>query len=96
MVCNVIEECRCYAYSDVRDPKETQFCGVRKGPNVDPCPADCCHGGCPGDFPKEPFRIIDRPRLDIKTVVHDFVKYLDSRTIILILLIFVQLLVIIL
>ena len=61
MVCNVIEECRCFAYSDVSDPKQIQFCGVRKGPRVLPCPTDCCHGGCPGDFPKEPFRIIDRP-----------------------------------
>ena len=25
MVCNVIEECRCYAYSDVTDPKQVQF-----------------------------------------------------------------------
>ena len=61
MVCNVIEECRCFAYSDVSDPKRVQFCGVRKGPRILPCPTDCCHGGCPGDFPKEPFRIINRP-----------------------------------
>ena len=67
MVCNVIEECRCYAYSDVTDPKRIQFCGVRKGPKVLACPTDCCHGGCPGDFPKEPFRIIPRP----ETVVED-------------------------
>ena len=62
MVCSIIDECRCYAYSDVRDPKKTQFCGVRRGPNVVPCPEEeCCAGGCPGDFPKEPFRIIERP-----------------------------------
>ena len=61
MVCNVIEECRCYAYSDVTDTKKYQFCATRKGPKVVPCPSDCCAGGCPGDFPKEPFRIIERP-----------------------------------
>ena len=62
MVCSIIDECRCYAYSDVKDPKKTQFCGVRRGPNVVPCPEEeCCAGGCPGDFPKEPFRVIERP-----------------------------------
>jgi len=61
MVCNVIEECRCYAYDDVRNPKKEQFCGVRKGPHVIPCPKDCCAGGCPGKIPKQPFRIIKRP-----------------------------------
>ena len=60
MVCNVIEECRCYAYDDVRNPKKEQFCGVRKGPHVIPCPKDCCAGGCPGKIPKQPFRIIKR------------------------------------
>ena len=68
MVCNVIEECRCYAYSDVTDTKKYQFCGVRKGPRVRPCPTDCCHGGCPGDFPKEPFRIIERPTTDLSLI----------------------------
>ena len=63
MVCNVIEECRCYAYDDVRNPKKEQFCGVRKGPHVIPCPKDCCAGGCPGKIPKQPFRIIKRPHL---------------------------------
>ena len=67
MVCNVIEECRCYAYSDVTDTKKYQFCGVRKGPKVLPCPSDCCVGGCPGDFPKEPFEIIDRHTPEIIT-----------------------------
>ena len=62
MVCNVIEECRCYAYDDVRNPEKEQFCGVRKGPHVIPCPKDCCAGGCPGKIPKQPFRIIKRPR----------------------------------
>ena len=61
MVCNVIEECRCYAYDDVRNPKKEQFCGVRKGPHVIPCPKDCCAGGCPGKIPKQPFSIIKRP-----------------------------------
>ena len=55
MVCNVIDECRCYAYED--DMK--QFCGVRRGPHVLPCPPDCCAGGCSG---KIPFRIIPRPK----------------------------------
>lgn len=66
MVCNVIEDCKCYAYSDVFNTKVVQFCGVRKGPNVLPCPAECCADGCPGQDPKaeprEPFRIIKRPR----------------------------------
>ena len=66
MVCNIIDECRCYAYSDVTDPKQVQFCGVRRGPHILSCPTDCCAGGCPGDFPKEPFRIIDRPVYDTK------------------------------
>ena len=60
MVCNVIEECRCYAYDDVRNPKKEQFCGVRKGPHVIPCPKGCCAGGCPGKIPKQPLRIIKR------------------------------------
>ena len=85
MVCNVIEDCRCYAYSDVTDPKKYQFCGVRKGPRVRPCPSDCCAGGCPGDFPKEPFRIIDRP----------VINTIDYRIPILVLLALAQLLVII-
>jgi len=86
MVCDVIEDCRCYAYSDVTDPKKYQFCGVRKGSRVRPCPSDCCAGGCPGDFPKEPFRIIDRPGQGMVT---------DYRIPILILLALAQLLVII-
>jgi hypothetical protein len=86
MVCDVIEDCRCYAYSDVTDPKKYQFCGVRKGPRVRPCPSECCAGGCPGDFPKEPFRIIDRPGQGMVT---------DYRIPILILLVLAQLLVII-
>ena len=65
MVCSVIDECRCFAYDDVIDPKRYQFCGVRRGPNVLQCPSDCCAGGCPGQNPKaeprEPFRIIERP-----------------------------------
>ncbi|CAY39711.1 hypothetical protein OTV1_123 [Ostreococcus tauri virus 1] len=86
MVCDVIEECRCYAYSDVTDTKKYQFCGVRKGPKVLPCPSDCCAGGCPGDFPKEPFRIIERPTPEVVT---------DLRIPILVLLVVAQLLVII-
>ena len=57
MVCNVIEECRCYAYKGETE----QFCGVRKGPNVLPCPKDCCSGGCPINGSRQPFRFIDRP-----------------------------------
>ena len=61
MVCNVIDECRCYAYDDVKNPKKEQFCGVRRGPDVIPCPSGCCAGGCPGKYPSQPFRIIKRP-----------------------------------
>lgn len=64
MVCNIIDECRCYAYSDVYDVKRKQFCGVRRGPRVETCPPDCCAGGCPGQNSREsrePFRVIDRP-----------------------------------
>ena len=57
MVCNVIEECRCYAYKGETE----QFCGVRKGPNVLPCPEDCCAGGCPTNGSRQPFRFINRP-----------------------------------
>ena len=57
MICDVIEECRCYAYKG----EIKQFCGVRKGPNVLPCPEDCCFGGCPEDGSRQPFRFIDRP-----------------------------------
>ena len=69
MVCNVIEECRCYAYDDVYNPRAIQFCGVRKGPKVLKCPAECCAGGCPGQDPnvkpREPFRIIKYPEPEI-------------------------------
>jgi hypothetical protein len=54
MVCNVIENCRCFAYKGEAE----QFCGVRKGSNVLPCPKDCCAGGCSGP---NPFRFIDKP-----------------------------------
>ena len=58
MVCDVIEECRCFAYKG----ETKQFCGVRKGPRVLPCPKDCCAGGCPEDGSRQPFRFIDRPQ----------------------------------
>ena len=66
MVCSIIDECRCFAYDDVADPKKSQFCGVRRGPHVVECPEnDCCAGGCPGQVPnltpREPFRVIERP-----------------------------------
>ena len=57
MVCDVIENCRCYAYKG----ELKQFCGVRKGRKVLPCPIDCCSGGCPDDGSREPFRYINRP-----------------------------------
>ena len=58
MVCNVIEPCRCYAYKGSNE----QWCGVRKGPNVLPCPKDCCAGGCPDDGSRQPFRYLDPPK----------------------------------
>ena len=66
MVCSIIDECRCFAYDDVADPKKSQFCGVRRGPHVVACPeSTCCAGGCPGQVPgltpREPFRVIERP-----------------------------------
>jgi hypothetical protein len=66
MVCSIIDECRCFAYDDVADPKKSQFCGVRRGPHVVDCPeSTCCAGGCPGQVPgltpREPFRVIERP-----------------------------------
>ena len=68
MVCSIIDECRCFAYDDVADPKKSQFCGVRRGPHVVACPeSTCCAGGCPGQVPdlepREPFRIIERPAI---------------------------------
>ena len=63
MVCNIIDECRCYAYSDTTNPMSNQFCAARRGAQLKPCPADCCAGGCPGQVegiePKQPFRIVD-------------------------------------
>ena len=66
MVCSIIDECRCFAYDDVANPKKSQFCGVRRGPHVVECPeSTCCAGGCPGQVPgltpREPFRIVERP-----------------------------------
>lgn len=56
MVCNVIDECRCYQYKD----SYKQFCGVRRSKNVLPCHKSCCAGGCPTDGSRQPFRIINR------------------------------------
>ena len=64
MVCDVIEPCRCYAYKDEKE----QWCGVRKGLRVLPCPADCCAGGCPDDRSRQPFRYIDRPAVPINAL----------------------------
>lgn len=57
MVCDVIEPCRCYAYTGEKE----QWCGVRKGLHVLPCPSDCCAGGCPDDGSRHPFRFIEKP-----------------------------------
>lgn len=63
MVCNVIDECRCYAFRG----EQTQFCGVRRGQDVLLCPSECCHGGgCVNDGSRPPFRYIDRPKLSTK------------------------------
>lgn len=55
MVCNVIDECRCYQLKG----NMNQFCGVRRGERVVRCPNDCCFGGCVSDGSRAPFRIID-------------------------------------
>ena len=55
MVCNVIDECRCYQLKG----NTNQFCGVRRGERVVRCPDDCCFGGCVSDGSREPFRIIN-------------------------------------
>lgn len=64
MVCDVIDECRCYAYDYERDPRQKQICAVRRGRYISPCPPGCCAGGCPGQTegtePREPFRIVKR------------------------------------
>lgn len=57
MVCDVIENCRCYAYTGETE----QWCGVRKGSKVLRCPTDCCVGGCTDDGSRQPFRYIDKP-----------------------------------
>lgn len=86
MVCNVIDECRCYAFRG----ETKQFCGVRRGPNVLPCPSDCCFGGCTTDGSTEPFRYIDRALTEITdapvvtvsilVLVYLFVVYIDLKS----------------
>lgn len=65
MVCNIIDECKCYAYKGEGNPMSNQFCATRRGPQLKPCPADCCAGGCPGQVkgitPRQPYRIVGRP-----------------------------------
>jgi|14_taG_2_1085336.scaffolds.fasta_scaffold05388_3 hypothetical protein len=65
MVCNIIDECKCYAYKGEGNPMSNQFCAARRGPQLKPCPADCCAGGCPGQVkgitPRQPYRIVGRP-----------------------------------
>jgi hypothetical protein len=57
MVCNVIDECRCYQLRG----NPNQFCAVRRGDRVLRCPEDCCSGGCVNDGSRPPFRYIDIP-----------------------------------
>ena len=65
MVCNIIDECKCYAYKGEGNPMSNQFCAARRGTQLKPCPADCCAGGCPGQVkgitPRQPYRIVGRP-----------------------------------
>jgi hypothetical protein len=56
---NTCEGCRCYARSDSTRPKEYQFCGKQIGAEIHRCPERCCPGGCPGDHPKHPYRVVD-------------------------------------
>jgi hypothetical protein len=58
MVCNVIENCRCYAYRG----SDKQFCATHRGPKILKCPEDCCAGGCPDDGSRPPYRYIPRPK----------------------------------
>ena len=57
MVCNVIDDCRCYQLRG----NPNQFCGVRRGDRVLRCPEDCCFGGCVSDGSRPPFRYLDVP-----------------------------------
>jgi hypothetical protein len=66
MVCeDIFGDCRCYAYTDEKE----QFCARRRGLNIIPCSSTCCHGGCPDDGSKQPYRYIDRPEKSISQVV---------------------------
>lgn len=59
MVCNVIDECRCYQLRG----NPNQFCGVRRGERVLRCPEDCCFGGCVSDGSRPPFRYLEVPEI---------------------------------
>ena len=79
MVCGVIDECRCYAYTHEFEPRKKQFCGVRRGPHVSECLSECCAGGCPGQTkgvePREPFRIVKR---HFKEGMYDRMSFTDK------------------
>jgi len=60
MVCNVIDECRCYQLRG----NPNQFCAVRRGERVLRCPEDCCAGGGGSDGPRQPCWYIDVPGKD--------------------------------
>lgn len=52
---NCDDACRCYADDTFGNPREDQMCGVKRRGYILPCRSDCCHGGCPGTHPKEPY-----------------------------------------
>ena len=58
-ICDVIDECRCYADESFGNPRRDQICGKKVRGMIIPCKAGCCPGGCPGQCtnvaPREPF-----------------------------------------
>lgn len=71
-MCDIIDECRCYAYNDSKSPKGEQVCGIKKHGSIHPCKPGCCPGGCSGqckDVPdREPYGTGEKfevPRLDV-------------------------------
>ena len=88
MVCNVIENCRCFAYKgDIK-----QFCGVRKGPNILPCSNDCCNGGgCPENGTTQPYRFIDRPKQPVKIKPKVVETFILSTIVVLFVLLYIDL-----
>lgn len=62
MVCqNIFGDCKCFAY---KDDKHKQFCARRDGLNFIRCSNDCCKGGCTVDGSRQPYRLIDRPKME--------------------------------